>query len=173
MPNFSSIAQLDSSNSGSIALADILQIKGAFKVYQTIGDRDAVTVEQYSNDQIVYVSASNALYRAEVIPANPPFSFTTTLNWHDFTFPGAGGSGGSGIFTPTGSVQATSNDLEVTGSLTLQFDTVIDPLTITSGSVDVVKVNNEGVLVLTPRSAPPTFVSGGLWIDNGGNFYAG
>lgn len=173
MPNFSSIAQLDSVNSGSIALADVLQIKGAFKVYQTIGDRDAVTVEQFSNNQIVYVSASNALYRAEVIPANPPFSFSTTLNWHNFTFPGSGGSGGSGIFAPTGSVQATSNNLEVTGSLTLQFDTAIDPLTITSGSTDVVKVNNEGVLVLTPRSTPPTFVSGGLWMDTSGNFYAG
>jgi hypothetical protein len=172
MPNFSSIAQLDSSNSGSIALADILQIKGAFKVYNTIGDRDAVTVEQFSDNQIVFVSASNELYRAEIIPANPPFNFTTTLNWHSFTFPGSG-EGGSGIFAPTGSVQATSNNLEVTGSLTLQFDTVIDPLTITSGSVDVLKVNNEGVLTLSPRSAPPTYVSGGLWIDTLGNFYAG
>lgn len=93
MPIFGTKVELSSAQSGSIALADVLQIAGAFKTYETVGDRDAVDIIQFENNQIVYVSASNQTYIAEKIEANPPFTFTDTLNWHEFYFPTEGGGG--------------------------------------------------------------------------------
>lgn len=106
MPIFGTKVELSAAQSGSIALADILQVAGAFKTYETLGDRDAVDLEQYTDNQIVYVSASNQTYIAEKIAANPPFTFNDTLNWHEFYFPTTGGGGGS---TPTGSLLTTAS----------------------------------------------------------------
>ena len=128
MPAYGSIVELTSAASGSIALADILQIKGAFKTYDTIGERDAVSIEQFSNNQIIYVSASNQLYRAEVIPANPPLVFTPTLNFHEFSFPSEGltNAATASFFT---TASATNNVITFT-----QGDGSTFTLTVATGS---------------------------------------
>lgn len=79
----------------------------------------------------------------------------------------------AGIFKQTGSVYATTNDLEVTGSLTLDYNGSIDPLKITSGSKEVFSVSGEGVLKLISQSGTPNPVEGGIYFGNDGNFYFG
>lgn len=79
----------------------------------------------------------------------------------------------AGIFKQTGSYFATTNDLEVTGSLTLNYNGSTDPLKITSGSKTVFSVSGEGILKLISQSGIPNPVDGGIYYGNDGNFYFG
>lgn len=79
----------------------------------------------------------------------------------------------AGIFKQTGSYYATTNDLEVTGSLTLDYNGLIDPLKITSGSKTVFSVSGEGILKLISQSGTPDAVEGGIYYGADGNFYFG
>lgn len=79
----------------------------------------------------------------------------------------------AGIFKQTGSYFATTNDLEVTGSLTLDYNGSTDPLKITSGSKTVFSVSGEGILKLISQSGTPNAVEGGIYYGNDGNFYFG
>jgi len=86
MPSFGSKVQLSSAaQSSNIVLADIDRIKGAFKIY-TSTELNSTSVNYFSDGQIVYVSDSGSLYRANVSLANPPFSFTDTVSFSQFSF---------------------------------------------------------------------------------------
>jgi hypothetical protein len=86
MPSFGSKVQLSSAAQDSnIVLADIDRIKGAFKIY-TSTDLNSTSVNYFSDGQIVYVSDSGSLYRANVTLANPPFTFTDTVSFSQFSF---------------------------------------------------------------------------------------
>lgn len=99
MPSFSSKLQLTSAASASgTPLADVDLIRGAFKVYDTYEKLTAEPVSLISNNQIVWVEDAESLYKATVTYANPPFSFTDSVTWAEFSFPG-GGVGGSGDIT--------------------------------------------------------------------------
>jgi len=80
--------------------------------------------------------------------------------------------GTSGIFRQTGSFWATTNDLQVTGSFKVQLQQS-DTFEITSGSQQMLEVNEEGVLVLGAFSNTPTPVSGGLIYSSSNEFYVG
>jgi hypothetical protein len=90
---------LNSSFTGSNALADIQFIKGAFKVFDTYDDMTDAPLASISNNQIVWVESLEELYQATVTLANPPFSFTDSVSWSTFTGFGSGGGGGSGDIT--------------------------------------------------------------------------
>jgi len=79
----------------------------------------------------------------------------------------------AGIFRETGSIQATTNDLEVTGSLTLKYDGSTDPFKITSGSLDTFTVTGEGILTLISQSDTPAAREGGIYFGSDGNLYFG
>ena len=86
MPSFGSKVQLSSAaQSSNIVLADIDRIKGAFKIY-TSTELNSTSVNYFSDGQIVYVSDSGSLYKANVSLANPPFSFTDTVSFSQFSF---------------------------------------------------------------------------------------
>jgi len=98
MPAFSSKLVLSSAASASnIPLADVDAIRGAFKVYDTYEKLTAEPVSLISNNQIVWVEDAESLYKATVTYANPPFSFTDSVTWAEFNFPG--GTGGVGDIT--------------------------------------------------------------------------
>ena len=77
------------------------------------------------------------------------------------------------IFSLTGSDYATTNNIQITGSLTLQLDTAGDTLAIYSGSDKRFSITNEGILVLTTQSASPTAVKGGMYLDSNYDLYIG
>ena len=117
---------LASSATGSLPLADIKYIKGAFKVFETAAEMQSVIVEQVTENQIVWLEASSSLYQATINPPNPPISFFPTVSWTAFSFPGSG-SGGS---VNTGSLMTTAsaalNVLTFTKGDGSQFDVIID-----------------------------------------------
>lgn len=79
----------------------------------------------------------------------------------------------AGIFKQTGSFYATTNELEVTGSLTLDYNGLTDPFKVTSGSQEVFSVSGQGILKLISQSGTPNPVEGGIYYGNDGNFYFG
>tara|TARA_B100000925_G_C21999214_1_gene470422 strand:- start:802 stop:1389 length:588 start_codon:yes stop_codon:yes gene_type:complete len=86
MPNFSSQLQLSSTaKSGNIVFADIDRIKGAFKVY-TSTELNSTSVNYFSDGQIVYVSDSGSLYKANVTPANYIDILEDTVSFSAFSF---------------------------------------------------------------------------------------
>ena len=77
------------------------------------------------------------------------------------------------IFQQTGSYYSTTNQLQVTGSLTLRRDESGDAFSIYSGSVKTFGVSSEGVLRLMSHSVAPTAVAGGLYFDENYDLYIG
>jgi hypothetical protein len=78
----------------------------------------------------------------------------------------------SGIFKQTGSFWATTNDLQITGSLKVELDGVVDTFEVNVNGEEKFKINNEGILVLTEFSQTPTPVDGGF-IYSGSQFFLG
>ena len=86
MPSFDQKVRISADGlSNNIILADIDNIKGAFKIY-TSTELNSTHVNYFSDGQIVYVSDSGSLYRANVSLANPPFSFTDSVVFSQFSF---------------------------------------------------------------------------------------
>lgn len=79
----------------------------------------------------------------------------------------------AGIFKQTGSIWSTTNDLEVTGSITLEANSNLTPLKITSGSIETFSVSGDGILTLISQSGTPTAKAGGIYFGSDGNFYFG
>jgi len=86
MPSFDQKVRISADGlSNNVVLADIDNIKGAFKIY-TSTELNSTSVNYFSDGQIVYVSDSGSLYRANVSLANPPFSFTDSVSFSQFSF---------------------------------------------------------------------------------------
>lgn len=86
MPSYGDILELsDLAISNNVVLAEIDKIKGAFKIY-TSTELNSTNVNYFSDGQIVYVSDSGSLYRANVSLANPPFTFNDTVSFSQFSF---------------------------------------------------------------------------------------
>ena len=77
------------------------------------------------------------------------------------------------IFQQTGSYYSTTNQLQVTGSLTLRKDDSGDALSIYNGDVKTFGVSSEGTLLMTTQSVAPNAVKGGLYIDSEYNLHIG
>ena len=128
MPSFGSKVQLSTAAQDSnIVLADIDRIKGAFKVY-TSTELNSTSVNYFSDGQIVYVSDSSSLYRANVSLANPPITFSDTVSFSQFSFD-------SGSFV--------SASFDGVHTLTL-FGQDIDGSTRVSSSVDLSALTGSG-----------------------------
>jgi hypothetical protein len=100
MPSISSKVTLTSAASSSgIALADIDLIKGAFYTVAEYNDLADIPNDRLSNKQIVWVEDAEATYQLTITFANPPFSFSDTYSWSEFSGFGSGGGGGAGDIT--------------------------------------------------------------------------
>lgn len=80
---------------------------------------------------------------------------------------------GSGIFQPTGSFYATTNDLEITGSLEIELIQLDDTFTISTGLTEHLEVNQQGRVKVGALSVEPTAVPGGIYFSTDNNFYFG
>jgi len=96
---------------------------------------------------------------------------TLTLNTGSIHF--ISGSIDLHVFKQTGSVYATTNEIEVTGSLTIQRGTGGDALSIFSGSTKTFSITEKGVLRLHTQSSTPSAVAGGLYLDTNYNLFIG
>ena len=83
--------------------ADVTFIKGAFKTYMSASDMQNAPIVSIDDKQIVWLDNSSSLYQATKTLANPPFTFTDTVEWNEFSF-GGGGSTNTGSLLVTASV---------------------------------------------------------------------
>ena len=79
----------------------------------------------------------------------------------------------SGLFRLTGSAYSTTSDIQITGSLDVNLTESGQEFRVASQSVTQFKVNSDGIMVLTPQSSEPVFVSGGMYYSNSGSFFLG
>ena len=96
---------------------------------------------------------------------------TLTLNTSSNHF--ISGAIDTAIFQKTGSFYATTNALEITGSLQLEKTTGGNALTINSGSSKRFAISSSGVLELATQSSTPAALAGGVYLDNSYNLYVG
>jgi len=78
----------------------------------------------------------------------------------------------SGIFRQTGSFWATTNNLQITGSLKVNLPEE-ETFEIATEGTERFKINEEGVLVLAPFIDTPTPVFGGIIYSGSNEFFLG
>ena len=76
------------------------------------------------------------------------------------------------VFSKTGSFIATTNSVQISGSLFLNI-TGSGEFTVLKDGIEKFKVNNEGTAIYISQSTAPTYISGGLFFSSSGDFYLG
>ena len=107
---------------GNIKITDVKLVAGAFRTIASGSDTGSITVQRVEDGQIVYIQSEDRLIKASKSGA--------TVNWSDFVFPGGG------VFVATGSSFNTTNDLEITGSLTTTVTGSFGSLVVGGSSFD-------------------------------------
>ena len=138
MPSFSSKSQLTPavSSSGLVPFADIDLIRGAFKVYPSIGSLRGQPTALFTDSQIVFVKDTSKLYQCDYDTADNIFVFADSMSFSEFTFSGGSSTDISSLNTFTGSIQtevttltaATSSYLTSVPSGTISGSTQIGAL---------------------------------------------
>ena len=102
---------------GNIKLTDVKLVAGAFRTIASGSDTGSITVQRVEDGQIVYIQSEDKIIKANKAGA--------TVTWSNFYFPSASaGAETAGIFVATGSSFNTTNDLQITGSLTISSSIV-------------------------------------------------
>jgi len=81
--------------------------------------------------------------------------------------------GSSGIFSRTGSFYNTTNNVGITGSLSVDLNGSSDTFDISVQGESSVKVNEEGILQLKRFTNTPTAVTGAIFYSASNEFYFG
>ena len=79
----------------------------------------------------------------------------------------------SSIFRRTGSFFATTNNLEVTGSLDLSFNGITDYFSVKVNGEEKLKINEEGTVVFSSQVITPTAVTGGMFYSSSDAYFLG
>lgn len=77
------------------------------------------------------------------------------------------------VSASNGVVQLQDTDLQITGSLHLNFDGVTKYFQIDVNGEEKIKVNEEGIMQFFSQSVQPTAVEGGIYYGNDHNLYLG
>jgi len=79
----------------------------------------------------------------------------------------------AGLFRQTGSYWATTNDLQITGSLSVDVTGSGEEFTLLKDGEEKFKLNEGGVVVFVSQSSTPSAVAGGMYYDQADAFYLG
>ena len=147
--------------SGSTQITGSTIIKGDFSV------NSAATVD--FNTNVLNINAPLITVPTFATPYSPSVNIRTVMYdavsnalFVTSSLPGTGG-GGTGL----------SNFIS-TGSITASVNTDINNLfLVKSGSVDLLKINSEKVLITFTQSATPTPIIGGIFISSSGDLFFG
>lgn len=79
----------------------------------------------------------------------------------------------AGLFRQTGSYWATTNVLQITGSLSVDVTGSGEEFTLLKDGEEKFKLNEDGVIVFVSQSSTPSAVAGGIYYDQVDAFYLG
>lgn len=79
----------------------------------------------------------------------------------------------AGIFKQTGSYWSTTNNLQISGSVAIEYNGANIPFALYSGSYETFSVSGDGILRIISQSGVPNVVEGGIYRGNDNNFYLG
>ena len=79
----------------------------------------------------------------------------------------------SGLFRQTGSVWATTNYLEITGSLAIDVTGSGKEFSILKDGEEKFKLTQDGVIQFVSQSSSPSAIAGGMYYDQTDEFYLG
>ena len=77
------------------------------------------------------------------------------------------------LFTQTGSFFNTVNDIKITGSFFVDLNGIDDTFQVNVNGSERVKVNEEGVFILSDFESTPTVEEGGIFFSSSGDFFVG
>lgn len=77
------------------------------------------------------------------------------------------------VFAETGSFFATTNDIQITGSLIIKEDSANTALAIHSGSDTNFEISGQGVLTFATQSSVPTAQAGSVYLDTTYSLFIG
>lgn len=77
------------------------------------------------------------------------------------------------VFAETGSFFATTNDIQITGSLIIKEDSANTALAIHSGSDTNFEISGQGVLAFATQSSVPTAQAGSVYLDTTYSLFIG
>jgi hypothetical protein len=77
------------------------------------------------------------------------------------------------VFAETGSFFATTNDIQVTGSLAIQQDSQNAALSIASSSATSFEISGHGIITMATQSIAPSAAAGKIYLDNTYNLFIG
>ena len=77
------------------------------------------------------------------------------------------------LFTQTGSFFNTVNDIKITGSFFVDLNGIDDTFQVNVNGSERVKVNEEGVFILSDFVSTPTVEEGGIFFSSSGDFFVG
>lgn len=80
------IINVVNSNTASIHIKSPYEVGGLFRTYPTLTDLEGELVTYFSDNQIVYVSDTNSLYKSQITYADFVTTFTDTIVWNPFVF---------------------------------------------------------------------------------------
>jgi|TARA_B100000282_G_scaffold207600_1_gene152652 hypothetical protein len=134
------------------SFTSVQYVQGGWTTVPSASDMTGIYHDRLKDGQIIWVEHTEQLYvtRKFVAFSTPGYDGTDNSASFHTTNLGISGGGGSGIFATTGSVKSTTNNIEITGSLTLA----------------------NGVLKLKEFATLPTAVAGGV-AYSGSAFYVG
>lgn len=79
----------------------------------------------------------------------------------------------SGLFRQTGSYWATTNNLQITGSLSIDVTGSGEEFTLLKDGEEKFKLNENGTIVFISQSSTPAAEAGGMYYDQSDEFYLG
>lgn len=134
------------------SFTSVQYVQGGWTTVPSASDMTGIYHDRLKDGQIIWVEHTEQLYvtRKFVAFSTPGYAGTDNSASFHTTNLGISSGGGSGIFATTGSVKSTTNNIEITGSLTLA----------------------NGVLKLKEFATLPTAVAGGV-VYSGSAFYVG
>jgi len=82
-------------------------------------------------------------------------------------------TGVSSIFSETGSYYSTTNNLKITGSLTVDISDTDKEFSVENNGNSIFKVNRDGFIKLTENNSTPIPEAGGMMYSSSNEFFLG
>jgi len=146
----------------------------------SLGSATNAWKDLYVGDSTIYFVSESTAHPLTII-TNDAGLITLSIDGHELPLAGVTGSqditaslADTASFALTASYALNSfTNLITTGSITASVDISSDIFLIKSASVDMFKVNDEGVTILKTNNTTPTAVTGGIFYSGSGDFFFG